>query len=147
MRYTIVQWKFPFTNHMHEPAKFACWEESITHNTEWTGHSGLGMVAMERLHQSWASVWCAARRTSHMKYALSVKEIYPRIMEFKISLYKEKKERANWATPLKIHTPELPNPEKISEKLVFHSGKWTFISTWNPTTLCTNIWLHLPQRV
>ena len=35
----IVWWKFPFTNSTHELTKFACWEESIRHNTKRTIHN------------------------------------------------------------------------------------------------------------
>ena len=56
----IVQWNFPFTNHTHEPAVYAWWEEFITHNAECTSHSRSGIVAKEKLHQLQPSGWCAS---------------------------------------------------------------------------------------
>ena len=37
---------------------FICWVEPIMHNTQRTSHSGLGIVAMEKLNQSLASAGC-----------------------------------------------------------------------------------------
>ena len=43
-----------FYNSMHEPAKCACWEGSITHNIEQFSHLGLGIIAKVKLNQSQA---------------------------------------------------------------------------------------------
>ena len=51
-QFTIIQWKFPFTNNTHDLAAFLCWEESIMHNTEQTSHSALAIVAKKMLVQS-----------------------------------------------------------------------------------------------
>ena len=47
-----VPWNIPYTNSMHELAKFACQEESVTQNEELTSHLGSGMVAKRLLYQS-----------------------------------------------------------------------------------------------
>ena len=64
----IIQAEFPFTNNRHEAVTFVCWEESITHNAEWTSHSALAIVTKEMLLQSWASAWCAC--TTHFTLGL-----------------------------------------------------------------------------
>ena len=60
MLYTIIWWKFPFTNNTHELAALVCWEEFIKHNTPRISHSVSVIVAKKMLYQSRASVWYAS---------------------------------------------------------------------------------------
>ena len=72
----IIQAQIPFTNSTHELAKCACWDGSITHNTEQLiSHSGLGIVAKVKLNQSQTSDGCAIATLITRDYALFVKGI------------------------------------------------------------------------
>ena len=50
----IVQWKFPFTNSMYDRAGQVCLLGGV--KSEWTGHSGSGTVAVEKLQP--ITGWC-----------------------------------------------------------------------------------------
>ena len=76
----IFWWSIPFTNRMHESAKFTCWEESIMHKQatqDWVWLPRRSYTNHGQVHG--VLVWC----TSYLKFALFVKGIFVWIIVLK----------------------------------------------------------------
>ena len=64
----VLQWKFPFTNSTHEQAKFACWEESITHTQNKQAAQDRGLLPRSSCTNYGPLRDVLVRRTSRLKY-------------------------------------------------------------------------------